>query len=75
MELVVAFLLGSVVNSSCPRIEIVNETRTWVETDSRSLKSAIERCPIKYPEAPCLKKFWKKEELTYWALCGEKDNG
>ncbi len=63
-------LAGTPVNNSCPPIKIINETLTWNENDGRVLRSTIRRCPVKYPDSPCLKKFWKKEEMTYWALCG-----
>jgi len=40
--------------------------------DRNALKTATQNCSKYYPEAPCLKKFIKKEELVYWAICGEK---
>ncbi len=64
------FVTLFIYNIGCPPVKIINESSTWSEIDGRMLRSAIRRCPVKYPDSPCLKRFWKKEELTYWALCG-----
>lgn len=29
------------------------------------------RCVYYFPDSPCLKKFIKKEENDYWAICGK----
>jgi hypothetical protein len=39
--------------------------------DRAALKTATKRCTEIYPEAPCLKKFIKREVRVYWAICGE----
>lgn len=36
----------------------------------KTINHAKETCKIYYPEAPCLKKFIKKEDLVYNAICG-----
>jgi len=51
---------------------IINKTRTWTLEDRANLKSAKVRCKAHYPNSPCLKKFIKKGELTYWAVCGRQ---
>jgi hypothetical protein len=56
--------------SNCPPTKIVNHTSEWNDVDQKSLKSASERCVIKYPDSPCLKTFVKREEQVYWAICG-----
>lgn len=40
--------------------------------DKAALKTTTKNCSKYYPEAPCLKKLVKKEELVYHAICGEK---
>jgi len=42
--------------------------------DVNALTAATKRCSEIYPEAPCLKKFIKREERVYWAICGESKN-
>jgi len=56
---------------SCPKTVVVNMTSTWNETDKKTLTLAQSRCKIYYPSSPCLKRFVKKEERTYWAICGK----
>ena len=56
----------------CAATIIVNNTKSWTETDKRSLSYAKTRCEQIYKDAPCLKKFTKKEELVYQAICGKK---
>lgn len=41
--------------------------------DKLAYRSAKARCSVHYPDAPCLKKFIKREEQTYWAICGRED--
>ena len=58
----------------CPAVIIVNISgEPWKEVDQKSLNSAKGRCSVHYPEAPCLKKFIKKEPLVYNAICGEPE--
>lgn len=56
----------------CPTTIIENNTSTWTNTDKQSLSSAKKRCKVYYPDSPCLKKFIKKEESVYWAICSQK---
>lgn len=59
---------------SCPTPVIENRVQTWTENDQWNYETAIKRCPTKFPEAPCLKLFIKKEDYLYEAICGEKLN-
>jgi len=52
---------------------VINKTEVWSDHDKYILNTAKQRCGEKFPEAPCLTTFVKKEELVYWAICGEKE--
>lgn len=56
---------------NCPATDITNLTDTWTDKDEQTLISAGDRCYKIYPDSPCLIRFWKMEELTYRAICGE----
>lgn len=56
----------------CGVTSVVNHTEVWSEHDQIVLDTAKERCKFYYPEAPCLKVFYKKEEKVYWSVCGEE---
>jgi len=43
----------------------------WNSEDEKNLERAKVRCSQLYPEAPCLKKFFKSYALTYRATCSE----
>jgi hypothetical protein len=43
----------------------------WNQVDLRNKAVAEKRCPVKYADAPCLKKFIKVEPGMYRAICGE----
>lgn len=58
---------------SCPKTIIIDHTHTkWSTVDKAALTRASAQCKVYYPEAPCLKKFIKKEPGTYRAICGSK---
>ena len=61
-----------VVALSCPNTKVINETKAWNYQDALTLGKAVNRCKEIYPEAPCLKKFIKKGDNRYWAICGKK---
>ena len=54
---------------TCAAILIVNLTPTWTANDQKVVQSAMQRCAVYFPAAPCLKKFIKKKELVYNAIC------
>lgn len=57
----------------CPATLILNLTLLWTKVDIEHLQTATARCKTLYTDAPCLKKFTKVEELTYRAICGQKE--
>ncbi|NDG26888.1 MAG: hypothetical protein EB120_06915 [Proteobacteria bacterium] len=58
------------IQSQCPETVVVNRTKTWTKNDQRAINRAKWRCKEIYPDAPCLKRFDKIEEMRYNALCG-----
>jgi hypothetical protein len=56
------------------KTKLVNFKNKLTLEDKRALNSAKERCKFYYPDAPCLKKFIKKGNQIYHAICG-KYNG
>lgn len=46
----------------------------WTKEDQENLQFNRGRCVQLYADAPCLKKFIKKGERHYWAICGEVSN-
>lgn len=65
-------LLSALLILNCQTPEVTNETKEWNQIDRTSLQTAINRCPELYNDAPCLKKFIKKSENNYWAICGAR---
>lgn len=58
---------------SCPDTQIINQTKfPWNDFDQQTLNYCKKKCKIEYSDAPCLKKFYKTDELNYFALCGEE---
>jgi len=56
----------------CPAIIIVNlTTESWKSIDQKNLDVAKYRCSQIFPDAPCVKKFIKKEPLVYNVICSE----
>lgn len=64
------FLIIAMMLFSCPATKIVNTTDVWNEIDQTTLIRAKNRCSEIYPKSPCLKRFVKKEENVYTAICG-----
>jgi hypothetical protein len=65
-------LLAVLLALSCPKTEVINNTSKWDGIDQETLQYASKRCKIYYEDAPCLKKFVKREERAYWAICGAR---
>jgi hypothetical protein len=66
-----AYLLLLALGCSEPHVE--NYTKTWSKLDYQNLNIAIKRCPELYPNSPCLKRFIKKGERNYWAICSRSN--
>lgn len=57
---------------ACPITLMVNETKDpWNKEDFKVLNTANTRCGEIYQDSPCVKKFYKKEEQSYWVICGK----
>lgn len=58
---------------SCPKTILINQNKqAWNESDYKVLKSAEKRCGEIYPDAPCVKKFYKRPtEQSYWVICSD----
>lgn len=61
---------------SCPDVVLINQNKEpWNDFDAKVIESARARCIEIYPDAPCLKKFYKRPtEQSYWAICGKENN-
>lgn len=62
----------------CITTMLLNQSSFYFGSDKRdlsSLKRATEVCKTdeRYKDQPCLRKFLKRENGVYWALCGEKE--
>ena len=57
-------------NESCPKTQIENRTDEWNDYDQQTYERALKRCGEIYKDSPCLKKFIKKDQMTYNAICG-----
>jgi hypothetical protein len=58
---------------TCPKPNLINQSNEdWTRTDENSIKRAIKVCATDehYSSTPCLKTFYKREPLTYAAICG-----
>ena len=58
----------------CVEVEIINLTNTWKPVDEANLRAAKNSCQFRYPDAPCLTKFTKLDERSYFAMCGKEIN-
>lgn len=56
---------------ACPPTMIINKTDVWTNEDQKVLAGTKVRCGEIYKDAPCVKKFIKKEELLYNVVCGK----
>jgi hypothetical protein len=62
-----------VLGLSCPTPKIINTSGyAWNDFDQQTLNRAKKRCGQLYPKSPCVKKFFKTEEITYQVICGAK---
>jgi len=57
----------------CPTPNIENHTTEWTAVDKATLEKAIKRCGEIFPDAPCVKRFIKKEDQIYNVVCGGKN--
>jgi len=66
------FFSSILLANSCPKtnVKLLNSSK-WNKHDDESLKVAKNRCPVMYPDSPCLKKFEKVKENSYHAICGK----
>lgn len=65
-----ALLFSVAMAASCPATKLVGFEGGMNNDDQTAYKSSTKRCSEIYPEAPCLKKFEKRGERNYWAICG-----
>lgn len=57
----------------CIPTQMINNTHyAWNQDDYRSMKQASITCKMQYKNDPCLKKFIKKEQYVFWAICGKE---
>ena len=68
----IIFVAAMVSGNQCPITTIINKTDTWTKNDNKVLNFVQDRCKIKYEDAPCVKKFIKQAERTYFVICGKK---
>lgn len=54
----------------CSAIMINLSSEAWVEVDYKNLETAKLTCKKRY-NSKCVKKFVKKDKLTYYAICGD----
>jgi hypothetical protein len=58
---------------SCAATIMINlSNQPWNKEDDANVLVAKSRCGEIYSDAPCLKKFIKKEPNNYNAICGEE---
>lgn len=57
--------------AACPKTIIDNRSGEWNAQDTQTLARANVRCAEFYPDAPCVKKFIKKDNQTYNVICGK----
>jgi hypothetical protein len=58
----------------CPKPEIWDMVTDdeWDKQDETAYNTAVNRCPAKYKESPCLIKFVRYKRGQYSVLCGHK---
>ncbi len=71
-----SFFLFLNIMSGCPATTVVDWTHdSWELLDSQTYQRATQQCVVKFgSDAPCLKKFIKKEKGTYYAICGRANS-
>jgi hypothetical protein len=63
--------LMSLAALSCPKTIMVNHTsHPWNDHDRSVLETAKKRCGQIYPDAPCVKEFYKIDKQDYHVTCG-----
>ena len=57
---------------SCPKTIFINQTKDpWNDRDYSTYHTAQKRCNEIYEGYPCVKKFYKRPEQSYWVICGK----
>ena len=57
----------------CPDTQYINKSgKEWNEFDGNVINRNIHFCTRKYPNKPCITKFIKLADRTYYIECGEK---
>lgn len=55
----------------CAQTQLINQTKeSWNDFDQAVLRKADIRCGELYPDAPCVRRFYKRPEQSYWVVCG-----
>lgn len=66
-------LLFAAMVAVCPRPVVEDMTDLkWTDTDEQTLEASAGQCAKRYPDAPCLSRFIKREFNMYRVMCGEK---
>ncbi len=65
--MIYAFIVSTLV--ICPQVKIENHTDVWTSYDQSVLDRSRIRCGEIYNDAPCVKRFIKKEEQLYNVVC------
>lgn len=70
---ILVLLLSLMVHHAraCEKTIIDNQTKEWNNQDQVILERALKRCKELFPDAPCLKRFIKRDSTTYRAVCGQ----
>jgi len=56
---------------SCPKTQYINQTNeAWNPHDIEVSEYCSKRCGMEYSDAPCLKRFIKKNHNDYYCGCG-----
>lgn len=67
--MIIPFTLAAL---ACGSVNMINQTNeSWNKFDKTVLQKAEIRCGEIYTDAPCVKKFYKRPEQSYWIVCGE----
>jgi hypothetical protein len=72
--MIYSYLFYVVLQIQCPFTKVINESNEeWNMTDKKALDRARSVCATdeRYTDTPCLVKFFKREPMTYAALCGK----
>ena len=60
-----------ILTTTCPKIHMINKTKLpWVAWDYDRMHYCQKHCRIEYPDAVCLKRFFKIGYQSYYCECG-----